>query len=85
MVCFFGILLRISMEPRGINRYVFYFQDDPILNLGHGYHAGLHGYGSWAKDVMLLDCFCQIQSAFHPEFGDSRETGNKCHQLMYFI
>eukprot|EP00957_Ditylum_brightwellii_P101536 7738427-Ditylum_brightwellii.AAC.1 len=24
--------------------YVSYFQDDHILNLGHGYHVGLCGY-----------------------------------------
>eukprot|EP00957_Ditylum_brightwellii_P028076 2119656-Ditylum_brightwellii.AAC.1 len=41
MVCFFGILLRINMDPRRINGYITYFQDDPFLNLGHGYHVGL--------------------------------------------
>eukprot|EP00957_Ditylum_brightwellii_P184761 14072697-Ditylum_brightwellii.AAC.1 len=81
MVHLFGILLRISMEPRRMDGFVSYFQDDPILNLGNGYHVGLHGYGSWAKEVMLLDCFCQILSAFHPECSDSRETGDKRHQL----
>eukprot|EP00957_Ditylum_brightwellii_P111826 8529425-Ditylum_brightwellii.AAC.1 len=38
MVCFFGILLRISMEPRRMYGYASYFQDDHFLNLGHGYH-----------------------------------------------
>eukprot|EP00957_Ditylum_brightwellii_P135749 10352413-Ditylum_brightwellii.AAC.1 len=85
MVCFFGILLRISMDPRRIDGYVSYFQDDPILNLGHGHHVGLCGYGSWAKEVMLLDHFHQICSSFHPELSDSRETGDKYHQLRYFI
>eukprot|EP00957_Ditylum_brightwellii_P103090 7856037-Ditylum_brightwellii.AAC.1 len=72
----FGILLRISMEPRRMGGYVSYFQDDTILNLGQGYHVVLHGYTSWSTKVMALDHFCQICSASCPEFGDSTETGD---------
>eukprot|EP00957_Ditylum_brightwellii_P160927 12252009-Ditylum_brightwellii.AAC.1 len=79
MVCFFDILLRISMESRRMGGYVSYFQDDPIPNLGYGYHVGLCDYGSWAKEVMLLDYLHQIWPAFHPECGDSTEIGDKCH------
>eukprot|EP00957_Ditylum_brightwellii_P126717 9658068-Ditylum_brightwellii.AAC.1 len=64
VVHFFSILLRISMEPSRMNGCVSYFEDDPFLNLGHGYH---------------------IYSAFYLEVGDSKETGDKCHHLRYFI
>ena len=85
MVRFFGILLRISMEPRKMGGYESYFQDPPQIHLGVGYNVRLTGFEPWARNVMPLVRFKQIRSAFHPEAGKSELTGDKCHQLRYFI
>ena len=37
MVCFFGIMLRISMEPRKMGGYVSYFENNPIIRIGGNY------------------------------------------------
>ena len=82
---FFGILLRISMEPRKMGGYVSYFRDPPQVHLGVGYNVRLIGFEPWARNIMPLLRFKQIRSAFHPEAGRSELTGDKCHQLRYFI
>ena len=84
MIQFFGIMLRISMEPRKMGGYVSYFEENPVINIGDHYSVQLRGYNPWAKNVMSLSRFKQIRSAFHPEAGDS-DCGDKCHQLRYFI
>eukprot|EP00957_Ditylum_brightwellii_P058297 4420020-Ditylum_brightwellii.AAC.1 len=38
------------METRGIDGYVSYFQDDPVVDLGQGYLVVAWGYTSWAKE-----------------------------------
>ena len=85
MVRFFGIMLRISMEPRKMGGYATYFQDNVYMDTGGGYKVKLRGFTCWAKEIMPLDRFKQIRSAFHPEAGDNKESGDKCHQLRYFI
>eukprot|EP00957_Ditylum_brightwellii_P202741 15331569-Ditylum_brightwellii.AAC.2 len=49
MVHVFGILLRISMDPRRMGGYLSYFQYDPVLDLGQGYHAVHCSYASCPK------------------------------------
>ena len=44
----------------------------------------LRGVDPWAKDVMPLIPFKQIRGPFHPESKASL-SGDKCHQLRYFI
>ena len=39
MVRFFGILLRISMEPQKMGGYESYFRDAPQIHLGVGYNV----------------------------------------------
>ena len=84
MIRFFGIMLRISLEPRKMGGYASYFMDQSSLNIGTGYSVHLRGYEPWAKDVMTLVRFKQIRSALHPECGKSANN-DKCHQLRYFI
>ena len=84
MIRFFGIMLRISLEPRKMGGYVSYFTDNPTVVCGDGYSIQLRGYDPWARDVMTLVRFKQIRSAFHPESENSR-CNDKCHQLRYFI
>lgn len=84
MVRFFGIMLRISMEPRKMGGYTSYFQENPVVSLANGYSVQLRGFDAWAKDIMPLIRFKQIRGAFHPEAGQS-DCGDKCHQLRYFI
>ena len=84
MIRFFGIMLRISLEPRKMGGYTTYFTDNSSMSIGHGYNVELQGYHAWAKEIMPLIRFKQIRSAFHPEAGDS-QCNDKCHQLRYFI
>ena len=81
MVRFFGIMLQISMEPRKMGGYATYFQDNVYMDMGGGYKVKLRGFVCQAKEIMPLDRFKQIRSAFHPEAGDNKESGDKCHQL----
>ena len=37
MIRFFGIMLRISLEPRKMGGYTSYFLEDPVVMLGSGY------------------------------------------------
>ena len=86
IVRFFGILLRISMEPRKMGGYKLYFQDALQIHLGvGGNNVCLTGFEPWARNIMTLVRFKQIRSAFHPEAGRSELTGDKCYQLQYFI
>ena len=83
MVRFFGILLRISMEPRKMGGYASYFVSNPCVSVG-GYSVQLKGYSPWAKDIMSLVRFKQIRSAFHPQ-AEKSICGDNCHQLRFFI
>ena len=84
MIRFFGILLRISLEPRKMGGYITYFSEEPVIAMGSTYRCKLRGYEPWAKRIMSLVRFKQIRSAFHPETGTSL-CGDKCHQLRYII
>ena len=68
-----------------MGRYLSYFQDNPVVHMGGNYNVRLRGFDPWAKEIMALIRFKQIRSAFHPEAGLSDLTGDKCHQLRYFI
>ena len=84
MIRFFGILLRISLEPRKMGGYATYFLEEPVIEMGSAYYCKLRGYLPWAKSIMSLVRFKQIRSTFHPETG-TRMCGDKCHQLRYII
>ena len=84
LIRFFGIMLRISLEPRKMGGYSSYFTENPVITIGDGYSIQLRGYDAWAKDIMSLVRFKQIRSAFHPE-SDKSLCNDKCHQLRYFI
>ena len=84
MIRFFGVLLRISLEPRKMAGYESYFVESKTVHLGQGYGLVLRGYNAWAKDIMTLVRFKQIRSAFRPE-ADVYDKFDKCNQLRYFI
>ena len=84
MIRFFGIMLRISLEPRKMGGYETYFVESKSVHLGHGYELQLRGYHAWAKDVMPLVWFQQIRSALRPE-ADVTDKYDKCAQLRFFI
>ena len=67
----FDIMLQISIESRNVVVYPYYFMEDHIIHLGHGYYIQLRGYDSWSKYFMTLIILKQIRSAFHPEAGTS--------------
>ena len=66
MVRFFGIILRISMEPRKMGGYTSYFQENPVVSLANGYSVQLRGFDAWAKDIMPLIRFKQIRGCILP-------------------
>ena len=80
MVHFFGILLRISLEPRKMGGYTSYFQESHSITLASGYTCNLQGYQSWAKNIMNLVRFKQIRSAFRLE-SHRYDINDKCYQL----
>eukprot|EP00957_Ditylum_brightwellii_P155351 11825669-Ditylum_brightwellii.AAC.1 len=84
MVRFYGILLRMSIEPCHLGGYQAYFKPTTRIDLASGYVQEFNSYGGWASEIMSLAHFRQIRSAFHPEARTSA-VGNKCHQLRYLI
>ena len=84
MVHFFGILLRISLEPRKMGGYESYFSENITVSLASGYSSTLRGYNAWAKDIMSLVRFKQIRSAFRSEYH-RYDVNDKCYQLRWFI
>ena len=73
------------MDPRKMGGYVSYFQEVPLIHMGVGYSIRLGGFKPWSKEIMTLVWFNQIRSSFHPKEGTSELTGDKCHQLRFFI
>ena len=63
MIRFFGIMLRISLEPRKVGGYSTYFMDNPNIQLSN-YSVELRGYNAWAKEVIPLVCLKKIQITF---------------------
>ena len=84
MISFFGILLRISLEPRKMGGYSSYFAEEPVIGMGNQYYCKLRGYHPCTRDIISLVRFRQIRSAFHPETGNSL-CSDKCYQLRYII
>jgi len=84
MIRFFGIFLKISSEPRKIERCVFYFTESLTVIISDGCMIKLRGYEARAKELMPLVQFKHIQSVFHPEEGDTA-CNDKCRQLRFFI
>ena len=49
MLRFFGIMMRISMEPINMGGCVSYFVDNPMVNIGGFYYVCICGYITWEK------------------------------------
>eukprot|EP00957_Ditylum_brightwellii_P075026 5701635-Ditylum_brightwellii.AAC.1 len=60
MFQFYGIILRMSIEPQHLGGYEAHFQPTTKLRYGPGCVAELKNYSGWAADVMSLARFCQI-------------------------
>ena len=84
MIHFFGIMLRISLEPRKMGGYESYFTEQLSITASNGYSTSLRGYHAWAKDIMSLLRFKQIRSAFRSEC-DRYDPNDKCYQLRWII
>ena len=84
MIHFFGIMLRISLEPRKMGGYQSYFTEQLSITASNGYSTSLRGYHAWAKDIMSLLRFKQIRSAFRSEC-DRYDPNDKCYQLSWII
>eukprot|EP00957_Ditylum_brightwellii_P018359 1382338-Ditylum_brightwellii.AAC.1 len=54
MICFFGIMLQISMSPQKMGGYQSYLRDRPSIHLGAGYGCKVRGFEPWPKDVISL-------------------------------
>ena len=54
------------MGPRKMGGYTSYFENNPHITLSGGYSAQLQGFHPWAKEIMSLIRFKQIQSTLHP-------------------
>ncbi len=84
MYHFLGIILKMSIDNRQVGGYHAYFSPPMELFSTPGDSTKIHGFSSWAADVMSEYRFRQIRAAFHPENGVS-VVGDKCHQLRSSI
>ena len=69
VIKFFGIMLRISIDPWKMEVYMHYFTEYLMINLGHVYYVQIRGYDAWAKYIIILIRFKHILSTFHPDNG----------------
>ena len=54
IIWYFGIMMRISIDPNNMGGGPSYFVEDPMIHLCHGYPVQLRGYDSWEIYVMTL-------------------------------
>jgi len=85
MYRFFGIMLKISLQPVDGGGYPAYFRTtNKELSTGYGSRAKklmvLNTTG-FASNIMSLKRFKQIRGAFHPEHKRVANSGDKCYQL----
>ena len=80
MYHFLRIMLKITIDSHQIGGFQAYFSPPVELFSAPVYSTKIHGFTSWAADVMSEYCFKQIRTVFHPESGMS-SVGDKCHQL----
>jgi len=85
MYRFFGIMLKISLQPVDGGGYPAYFRTtNKELSTGFGSRAKklivLNTTG-FAATTMSLKRFKQIRGAFHPEHKRVSNSGDKCYQL----
>lgn len=48
MVRFLGVILKMSIDNRGLGRYVAYFTKRKSVNLGRRHYVELNDYPAWA-------------------------------------
>eukprot|EP00957_Ditylum_brightwellii_P129169 9852152-Ditylum_brightwellii.AAC.1 len=51
MVRFYGILLRMSIEPRHLGGYQAYFKSTTRIDLAPRYVQEFNTYGGWAEEI----------------------------------
>ena len=84
IITFFGIMMRISVEPCNMGGYLSYFVEDLMIQLYHIHAVKLRVYDYWGRYIMPIIIPKQIHIAFHSEARTSF-GGEKCHQMCYFI
>ena len=86
MVCFFGIMLQISIERWKMGGYTSYFDENTTFSAENLYNIAMRGYAPWGTSVMSFVRFRQIKSAYHPELGENKlHSGHKYYLLRYSI
>ena len=84
MLHFYVVMLRISIEPRHLVGYTSCFESISKIICVQGYTVSIEVYGVWSSKTIILSCFRQIRSEYHPEFGES-VVGDKYHQMIFLI
>ena len=74
----------MSLDNRFVGGYHAYFSPPVELFSTPTQSIKIHGFSSWAADVMAEHRFKQIRAAFHSESGVST-VSDKCHQLWASI
>ena len=82
MMRFFGILLRISLNPIDNGGYAAYFDANDIkIGIDENVTMKAPNMSGWASEIMSLKRFKTIRKAFHPEARSGREAGDKCYHV----
>ena len=85
MYRFFGVLLKMSLQPIDGGGYPAYFRTtNKELCTGYGSRAKklvIDNTTGFASKIMTLRRFKQMRSAFHPEHVAAANSGDKCYQL----
>ena len=83
---FFGIILRISLNPIDNGGYAAYFDANDIeIGIDENVTMKAPNTSGWASEIMSLKRFKIIRKAFHPEARSGREAGDKCYHVRHLI
>ena len=86
MMNFFGIMLRMSLNPIDYGGYQAYFNKSDIeVQIDSETTIKAFSTGRWASDIMDLRRYKIIRMAFHPEDRLARECGDKCYHVRYLM
>ena len=84
MLHFYGLMIRIYIEPRHIGWCTSYFGSIPRIVFYQGFTVSIDTYGGWSGKSTSLFRFRQILTAYHAELWEYK-FGDKCHQLIFLI
>ena len=84
MLDFYGVMIRIYIEPQHLGGYTSYFELISIISCGQGYMISIVSYGGWDDKIMSIHNFRHICSSYHTEFGESSVV-DKFHQLIFLV